>query len=107
MAYATPDNTTIGLDGFMNYLSNAIGAQFGIGYSTVGLIVLVPLWFITFFVLSTKFGNGIGAFTTASFVCMVVSLLLLTNNYISPVAIMIFAGLTVIGLVQARISNGR
>lgn len=97
--YPMPNNTTIGLDGFMDYLKTSLDVINPIlGGNVFGFILLIPLWFILFLPLSVR-TNPLGAFVASSFVCFLVSSLMVALNFVSIIAMMLFLGLTAFGAI--------
>lgn len=83
--YIPINNSTIGLDGLMTYAKTAMEtAQPGIGGSSIGLMLIIPLFIIIFWILSRQ--NPLAGFTVASFVCWLASVMLIASQLISPYA---------------------
>ena len=96
--YPEPTNTTIGLNGLANATNVGLSGVAGsLGYSLFGLSILMPLWFIIFLPLIRLSAEA--AFAVASFICLIVSMVLLAAGYINPLAPMTFFAMTVAGLV--------
>jgi hypothetical protein len=97
--YPMPNNTTIGLGGVLDYAKASLETVNPfIGGNFVGLLILIPLFFITLMILAIRFG-AIGAFVVASFVCMLVSVPLIALNYVNTAAFGVFLVFTAVGAV--------
>jgi hypothetical protein len=92
-----PANTT-GIQGLLNYTSTALEAQYpGVGSSIVGIAFLFPLWVIIFLALARL--SPLGGFVVASFICVLITLILIPLNYVNPYAFGLFAALTAGGAI--------
>jgi hypothetical protein len=97
--YPMPNNTTVGLGGVLDYAKASLETVNPfIGGNFVGMLVLIPLWFIILFMLAVRFGP-LGGFVVASFICMLVSVPLIALNYVSWLIFGLFMAFTAVGTV--------
>jgi len=93
--YATPTgNDTVGLYEFFNYVNLTAGGLFF-------PVIIFVIWIITF--LATKQYSTSRAWTFASFLCGVLSIILATLNLIAPRFMYIFIILFAAGLVWLKL----
>ena len=106
--YQAVNNSTYGLGGIANYITTATTGYSGIstalGGSVVGLLIIVPLWFIIFIPLMLK-GRPMAAFTAACFICLTVSTPLVLLHFLANAAWGILLAFTVIGAMMLFISE--
>jgi len=97
--YPMPNNSTVGLGGVLNYVKTSLETVNPfIGGNFVGMLILIPLWFIILLMLAVRFGP-IGGFVVASFICMLVSVPLIALNYVNAVVFGLFLVFTAVGTV--------
>lgn len=92
-----------GIDGMINYIQSASSTQGMLAFNFVGVAVILPVFFITFFILA-RF-RPIASFTASSFICMLLTLILMAGNLISADFLSIFAGMTIIGAIMTYYEN--
>jgi hypothetical protein len=96
--YPDPSNLTTGLTGIANATNIGLGGIAGItGSNMLSLSLLIPAWFIIFLPMSRVSPEA--AFTTASFLCMVVSMFLMTLGWLNVFVFTIFLVLTFAGMI--------
>lgn len=95
--YAPPNSTDAGgIFEFFQYVNRTANGAFF-------LVIMFVIWIITF--ISTKQYSSDRAFTYASFVCMVLSILLAVMNLINPQFMYLFIILTGVGVVWLKLSD--
>lgn len=96
--YYSPPNATDsqGIFEFFRYVNNVSDGGFF-------LVLTLVIWIITF--IATKQYSSDRAFTYASFVCMVLSILLGVMNLINPQFMYLFMVLTAVGVVWLKLSD--
>jgi hypothetical protein len=95
--YPSPTNATVGIPGLINYINTAAETCYPvIGGNLVGMLLLIPAWFIIFLIL-TKTAGARAGFTTASFVCSLLSLGLVVMSQLNPYVFGLFVVLTIAG----------
>jgi hypothetical protein len=97
--YPDPSNLTTGLTGMINATNIGLAGTTGVsGGNLVSLSLLIPGWFIVFLPMAKASPEA--AFTTASFLCMVVSMFLMTLGWLNVAVFVIFMLMTFAGVIS-------
>jgi hypothetical protein len=96
--YQPITNTTVGMNGVFDYLRDSLinyAPTNFLGGSAIGILILVPLWFIIFIPLARD--KPTVAWTAASFVCWLVTIPLIILQYVNVAAFGVFLAFTIGG----------
>jgi hypothetical protein len=106
MPFVNPNNTTVGIEGSMQYLQDALitnSTTSTLGSNMVALALLLPLWFIIFIPLART--NVMGAITVSSFICWFASIFLVAVGFLNPMGSSILLSMWIVGAVAYYLST--
>lgn len=100
MAYTPPaTNITSSLD-FFNWINTTVNNLFFVG-------IIIAIYFVMVIRMMYTSQNTAQAFTAASFICMILTILLRVTNLVNTSFMVIFIILTAIGAVWMHTENAK
>lgn len=100
MAYAAPTGNITSFSDFFSYINTSIENLFFVG-------VIVAIYFVMLIRMMYTSQNNSQAFAAASFICMILTILLRVANLVNTSFMVIFIILTAIGGVWMQIENAK